>query len=576
MNLKSFRNLLLFCALALVASSCNKNASNTTGWKYNDAKYGGFQVVDKYEQDTPPGMVLIGGGTFTMGRVNEDIYTEWNHYPRRVTVNTFYMDQYEISNRDWREYVYWMDLMYGGEVSKKCRPDSTVWRDEMAYNEPYLNYYFTHVAYDMYPVVGVTWEQATDYCVWRTDRVNERILMENGVIDFPDFSAIYRDSSKTSNDTIAKTKVFNMGKYEKVNDYKPDNEKSPITNAFGDVRKTTMNDGLMLPNFRLPTEAEWEFAAYGIESEAGMENYDNRRIYPWDGSQTRNPKRKSRGKIMANYVRGRGDMMGVAGDLNDKATITAPVNSYWPNDYGLYNMAGNVNEWTMDVYRQTTTDEFQEYNPFRGNVYLAPVKDTAASYELDNLGRLKYDFEYKKWSTDESESAEATVASGDEYSGDEYSGEENNGEENSEYNSEETATVENPVEAVPEMIAANGLTHADSVLTRLAYDKRNYNDGDARSGYDGQGGKWKDVSIDPDMATKRLYNADSAEDPEGMLATKISNNTRVYKGGGWKDRAYWLSPAQRRYLEQDRCTNDIGFRCAMHRVGADKGNNAKK
>ncbi|MCQ2336427.1 MAG: SUMF1/EgtB/PvdO family nonheme iron enzyme [Paludibacteraceae bacterium] len=562
MNLKSFRNLLLLCALVVVASSCNKGTSNTTGWKYNDAKYGGFQVVDNYEQDTPPGMVLIGGGTFTMGRVNEDVYTEWNHYPRRVTVNTFYMDQYEISNRDWREYVYWMDLMYGGKVSKKCRPDSTVWRDEMAYNEPYLNYYFTHVAYDMYPVVGVTWEQATDYCVWRTDRVNERILMENGVIDFPDFAVIYRDSAKADNDTIAKSKVFNMGKYEKVESYSPDNAKSPIKTAFGDVRKTTMNDGLMLPNFRLPTEAEWEFAAYGIESEEGMENYDNRRIYPWEGSQTRNPKRKSRGKIMANYVRGKGDMMGVAGDLNDKATITAPVNSYWPNDYGLYNMAGNVNEWTMDVYRQTTTDEFQEYNPFRGNVYLAPVKDTANSYEVDKLGRLRYDFEYKKWGAGDEEEETAAVESS-ESSEEELGDEENSGEETTQ-------------QEAPKVVATAGLTRADSILTRLAYDKRNFNDGDARSGYDGQNGKWKDVSIDPDMATKRLYDADAPEDPEGMLATKISNNTRVYKGGGWKDRAYWLSPAQRRYLEQNKCTNDIGFRCAMHRVGADRGNNAKK
>ena len=177
----------LFALFVLGLVACNKSTSNTTGWKYNDAEYGGFQVTDGYEQQTPPGMVLVGGGTFTMGRVNEDTYSEWNNYPRRVTVNTFYMDQYEIANRDWREYVYWMNFMYGKKVSDKCRPDSTVWREEMAYNEPYLNYYFTHVAYDMYPVVGVTWEQATDYCVWRSDRVNELYLKENGVIDFPDF-----------------------------------------------------------------------------------------------------------------------------------------------------------------------------------------------------------------------------------------------------------------------------------------------------------------------------------------------------------------------------------------------------
>ncbi|MBQ4032488.1 MAG: hypothetical protein II620_00880, partial [Paludibacteraceae bacterium] len=98
-------------------------------------------------------------------------------------------------------------------------------------------------------------------------------------------------------------------------------------------------------------------------------------------------------------------------------------------------------------------------------------------------------------------------------------------------------------------------------------------DGDARSSYNRD--RWKEV-VDPDLATKRLYDADEPTDPESMLASKISNTTRVYKGGSWKDRAYWLSPAQRRYLEQDKCTNDIGFRCAMHRVGSDKGNNAKK
>ena len=203
-------------------------------------------------------------------------------------------------------------------------------------------------------------------------------------------------------------------------------------------------------------------------SEEGMENYEAKRIYPWDGAQTRNPNKKARGKILANFARGRGDMMGVAGDLNDKATITAPVNAFWPNDIGLYNMAGNVNEWTMDVYRQTTTDEVQEYNPFRGNVYMAPVKDSLNKFELDSLGRLKYAVEYSK---------------------------------------------------------------EDSMAAYAKLDVRNYNDGDARSSYSRD--KWKEV-IDPDLATKRLYDADEPTDPESLLTTKISNTSRVYKGGSWK------------------------------------------
>lgn len=507
------KKTIFIAALGIVAltfTACNKGTSGTTGWKYNDAEYGGFQVIEGYQQDTPPGMVFIQGGTFTMGRVTEDIFSEWNNYPRRVSVNSFYMDQYEISNRDWREYVYWMGLMYGGEVAEKCRPDSTVWREELAYNEPYLNYYFTHTAYDMYPVVGISWEQAVDYCSWRSDRVNERILVENGVIEFPDFKAISQDSTKADNDSIAKNMVFNTGKYLTVEDYNPAGKKSSMKDAFGNVRKTNMNDGLLLPNFRLPTEAEWEFAAYGIQSEPEMETYENRRIYPWDGSQMRNPNRKGRGKMMANFARGRGDMMGVSGDPNDNATITAPVNSFWPNDFGLYNMAGNVNEWTMDVYRQLSSEEFEEYNPFRGNIYTSPVRDSSGVYQLDSLGRLDMAVEYSK---------------------------------------------------------------TDSLAAYVKLDVRNYGDGDAASSYNVN--DWKAV-IDPDEATKRLYDADAPTDPEAMLASKISNTTRVYKGGGWKDRAYWLSPSTRRYLEQTEKRNDLGFRCAMDCVGSDKGNNQKK
>jgi formylglycine-generating enzyme required for sulfatase activity len=360
----------------------------------------------------------------------------------------------------------------------------------------------------MYPVVGVSWEQATDYCVWRSDRVNEKVLKENGVIDFPDFEAIYRDSTRFENDSTAKAKAFNTGKYLKTDDYDPASAKTTSVNAFGDPRKTNMSDGLLMPNYRLPTEAEWEFAAYGLKSEEDMENYDVRRIYPWDGTQTRNPNRKHRGKIMANFSRGRGDMMGVAGDLNDKANITAPVNSFWPNDFGLYNMAGNVNEWVMDVYRPASSDEYSEYNPFRGNVYVAPVQDSIGNFQLDSLGRLAYDVPVSR----------------------------------------------------------------DSLAQYNKYDVRNWKDGDAQSGVN----KWTDV-VDPDVATRRLYDADFANsDMEKLLATQISNTTRVYKGGSWKDRSYWLSPATRRYKEQSKSANDIGFRCAMDRVGSDKGNNSKK
>ena len=135
------------------------------------------------------------------------------------------------------------------------------------------------------------------------------------------------------------------------------------------TRKVRMSDGIILPRYRLPTEAEWEFAAYGLIGNTIDERVIEKRIYPWDGHWVRNPQENFQGDMLANFVRGRGDYMGVSGHLNDNADITAPVYSYWPNDYGLYNMAGNVSEWVLDVYRPMTSRDADEFRPFRGNVF---------------------------------------------------------------------------------------------------------------------------------------------------------------------------------------------------------------
>jgi formylglycine-generating enzyme required for sulfatase activity len=100
---------------------------------------------------------------------------------------------------------------------------------------------------------------------------------------------------------------------------------------------------------------------------------------------------------MANFKRSRGDYMGMAGNLNDNASITAPVRSFLPNDFGLYNMAGNVSEWTNDVYRPMTSStvqdaEQQDLNAYRGNEFKKLVLDEDGTpAEKDSLGRLKYE-----------------------------------------------------------------------------------------------------------------------------------------------------------------------------------------
>ncbi|HXP50805.1 MAG TPA: SUMF1/EgtB/PvdO family nonheme iron enzyme, partial [Bacteroidia bacterium] len=173
--------------IMMIVSSCSHQRSTVTGWNLNDPKNGGYEVPPYEEQETGPGLVFIEGGTFTMGRSQDDVMYDWNNVPRRVTVSSFYMDETEVTNVNYREYLYWTSRVFNGnypQIYTKALPDTLVWRNKLAYNEPYVKYYLRHPAYNDYPVVGVNWLQATDFCKWRTDRVNEFILDREGIIDW--------------------------------------------------------------------------------------------------------------------------------------------------------------------------------------------------------------------------------------------------------------------------------------------------------------------------------------------------------------------------------------------------------
>lgn len=366
-------NLLVVLSASLFLSSCNKgkDVSPTTGWNYNDPENGGFYVTDSPDQIVGPGLVAIEGGTFTMGSTSENIYYEWNNSPRQVTVTSFFMDQTEVSNLDYLEYLYWLSRVYGSEypeVAKKALPDTLVWRNSLSYNEPMVEVYLRHPAYREYPVVGVSWLQANDYALWRTDRVNEMLLVEANVISF--------DVNQTK-DSHFTTDAYLAGQYTGTID-KGIEDLNP--NGTG-IRNVKMEDGILLPKYRLPTEAEWEYAALGLVGNTQDERIAERRTYPWNTDAVRTNDKKYYGSFVANFKRGKGDYMGVAGNLNDGAAFPAPVVSYWPNDYGLYNMAGNVSEWVLDVYRPLSFEDFNDHNPYRGNLFTEKY--------VDSLGQIQ-------------------------------------------------------------------------------------------------------------------------------------------------------------------------------------------
>ncbi len=213
---KQFRNATLLITALSALASCHKKPekSASTGWNYNDKNQGGFFVAKPKDIKTGPGLVFVQGGTFTMGATQEDVMGDWNNVPRRVTVNSFFIDKTEVANVHYREYIHWIENVFQDNpaVINGALPDTLAWRKELAYNDVYVEYYFRHPSYNYYPVVGVTWRQAHDFCMWRTDRVNEIALIDKG---YQNKNVLKTELNGGGQDNF-NTKAYLLGAYEGV------------------------------------------------------------------------------------------------------------------------------------------------------------------------------------------------------------------------------------------------------------------------------------------------------------------------------------------------------------------------
>ena len=422
MKFTNYLSLLAVASLAL--AGCHKKGaptatdpgkkSTTTGIAYNTDT--GLAVSSFKEAPEGPGLVFIEGGRTVLGSVEEDVTNNHDNLERTVTIASFFMDEAEVANIHWLEYLHFLHKDSSEENYRAALPDTTVWARDLSFNDPYVTYYLRYPGFRYFPVVGVNWLQANTYCAWRTAKVNEGLAL--GGSNGKSGGLFSKKKKSTSGTAAGGAESSGAGK---------------LANGKGGA---SIEQGNSLPDYRLPTEAEWEYAAQALvgTQETGNENQEEKRIYPWSGRATRNPYGKGQGQFLANFKRGRGDYAGIAGSLNDGAMITEYVYAYPPNDYGLYNMAGNVNEWVQDVYRPLSYQDVEDLNPFRRNGVLDDAK---------------------------------------------------------------------------------------------GYDKKGYQ-------------------------------------------SLIDDHVRVYKGGSWRDVAYYLSPGTRRFMAEDSATSTIGFRCAMINAGSNK------
>ncbi|WP_369048908.1 gliding motility lipoprotein GldJ [Tenacibaculum sp. UWU-22] len=548
------KNVLKLVCLLIVSNvvftSCkmkDANESALTGWRFNDPNYGGYlKGAYKGSNMPPPGMVYIEGGTFTMGSVQDDVMYDWNTTPKQMHIRSFFMDETEVTNAEYGLFVQYTKDVYPpsdpayAHIYESVLPDTLVWRKGLGNTNLLSESYFRHPAYADYPVVGVSWIQANKYCKWRTNAVNLKRLIDKGVMKniFREDSVSFKGKNSFDTDSyLADPYYLFDGDTSKV--YKRglpsvrQGKAKRVKRGGFTGRQVSESDGILAQKFRLPTEAEWEYAAKAFFENREYNSIRGRKKYSWNGKYTRNRNGKNRGDQLANFKQGKGDYAGIAGWSSDGSDIPNKVGSYKSNAFGLYDMSGNVAEWVADVYRPIVDSDANDFNYFRGNVFTKKMINEDGKVVIVGDNQVEYD----------------TLVNG---------------------------------KIVPKDLP--GSLKFVPVTKDQTFMRRNYSRADNVDLYDGDQESSKFYGADKGQLTSsesRMYNSPERPRDEAdslgnvdrykydskRRTTLISDKSRVFKGGSWADREYWLDPAQRRYYPEYMATNYIGFRCATDKLG---------